>query len=192
MKKINKSSLSAILIIFGFFVMTLNFWDNPATVQPIFTEDGETNESLPNTSQFIPRTIRVAIYNETSLSRPSYATVGLLNNNYTALKILLEGAGYQVSELNESDILAHKLITADYDVFIMVDNLPRDSITDLVKEFWLGGGGIFSFDSAISYICYAGMIPHESEGSENYNNYWHYSPWSTTQNITARHPITKD
>ena len=192
MKKINKSSLSAVLIIFGFFVMTLNIWDHPTTSQPIFTEDGKTNELLPNTSQFIPRTIRVAIYNESDTSQPSYASTGLLHNNYTGLKILLEGVGYQVSELTESDILAHKLITADYDVFIMVDNLPRDSITDLVKEFWLGGGGIFSFDSAISYICYAGMIPHESEGSENYGLYWHYAPYSTTQNITERHPVTKD
>ena len=159
MKKINKSTLSALLIIFGFFVMTLNFWDGPTTSQPIFTEDGETNESLPNTSQFIPRNIRVAIYNETNTTSPGYATLmGEADNNHTALKELLIGAGYEVSELTCNDIYNHKLMTADYDVFIMVNNLPRENITNYVKEFWLGGGAILSFDRALAYLYWSGIL----------------------------------
>jgi len=145
----------------------------------------------PKSSQIVSRTVRVAIYNEPNTTRPGYASVGVMHNNYTALKDLLIGAGYEVSELTSTDISNHKLMTADYDIFIMVDNMPRENITNYVKEFWLGGGGILSFDSAISYICYAGMIPPESEGSDGYSIYWSYSPYSTIQNITTRHPVTK-
>jgi len=150
-----------------------------------------TSDTTLKSSQIIPRTVRVAIYNEPNTTRPGYASVGLMHNNYTALKDILIGAGYEVSELTSTDISNHKLMTADYDIFIMVDNLPRENITNYVKEFWLGGGGILSFDSAISYICYAGMIPPESEGSEGYSVYWSYAPYSTVQNITTRHPVTK-
>jgi hypothetical protein len=193
MKKINKSSLSALLIIFGFFVMTLNFWDNPATLQPIIAEDGETTESLPNTSQFIPRTIRVAIYNEPNTTAPSYATGGgpALDNNYTGVMQLLQGAGYQVDELTCDDIINHKLMTADYDVFVMVDNLPKTNITDYVKEFWLGGGAILSFDSAILYLCYYGILIPESVGDHGWNTYYYYFI-DNSHNISSRHPTTKD
>ncbi len=153
--------------------------------------DLQTSDATPNSSQIVPRTVRVAIYNEPNTTRPGYAALGNMHNNYTALRDLLINAGYQVSELTASDIANHKLITADYDVFILADNVPREFITDYVKEFWLGGGGILSFDSAISYVCYAGMIPPESEGSEGYSVYWHYSPFSTVQNITFRHPVTR-
>lgn len=145
---------------------------------------------FPNTSQLDPRNARVAIYNEPNTTRPAYSSAGILHNNYTAIKTLLEGAGYIVTELTETDILNHELKTAKYDVFLMADNLPRESIVNLVKEFWLGGGSIFSLDSTISYICYAGMIPPESEGSDNYLVYWSYA-YTDEQNITVRHPVTK-
>lgn len=193
MKKINKRSLSALLIILGFFVMTLNFWDNPTTSQPILTEDFETNELLPKTSQFIPRTIRVAIYDEPNTTVPSYAVAGgpALDNNYTGLLQLLQGAGYQVDELTCDDIYNHKLMTADYDVFVMVDNLPKTKITDYVKEFWLGGGAILSFDSAILYLCYYGIFIPESEGDHGRGTYYSYVS-DTSHNISSRHPTTKN
>lgn len=191
MKIKTQGRINSFFLIFLILVMTLSFFSIPTFQTALTTKTANSNEILPNSSQFMPRNIRIAIYNEPNTTIPNYASVGLLKNNYTGLKILLEGAGYQVSELTVSDISAHQLITADYDVFIMVDNLPRENITNHVKEFWLGGGGVLSFDSAISYICYAGMIPPESEGSENYGVYWAYSPWSTAQNITTRHPVTK-
>ncbi|MHA1213325.1 MAG: hypothetical protein ACTSSH_12820, partial [Candidatus Heimdallarchaeota archaeon] len=126
MKKINKSSLSALLIIFGFFVMTLNFWDNPATSQPIFTEDGETNESLPNTSQFIPRNIRVAIYDDANTTVPSYASSVTLTNNYSNIQTVLLAAGYEVTPLTTNQIYNHGLKTARYDAGI----LPPESVGD--------------------------------------------------------------
>ncbi|RDE17854.1 MAG: hypothetical protein C4K49_00720 [Candidatus Thorarchaeota archaeon] len=156
---------------------------------------GQEKPSI-NTSVFMepasatPRTVRVAIYNETDVSLPSYATVGMLSGNVSSVQTVLQAAGHQVTLLDMEDILNHRLKTAYYDVFILVDNLPRDAIVDQVQEFWLGGGGVLSLDSAISYLCYAGMIPPESEGSENYHVYWDYVA-SSQQVVYARHPVTK-
>ncbi|MFX1500117.1 MAG: hypothetical protein ACFFDH_04035 [Promethearchaeota archaeon] len=194
MKKGNKSLISILLIFFMVFAIIPSFYIIPSAIQTIINFDTVDNQKTePKSSQFIPRTIRVAIYNEPNITDdPDYVYGGTITNNYTALQSLLIGAGYQVNELTCNDIYSHELKTADYDVFIMANNNPRENITNLVKEFWLGGGGIMSFDSAINYICYVGMLPPESEGSNGFGVYWHYMPASTTQNITARHPITKD
>jgi hypothetical protein len=135
--------------------------------------------------------VRVALYNETNMTRPAYATIGMFNANVTGVRNVLQAAGYQVTPLTAADIANHKLLTASYDVFVMVDNLPRERIVNQVKEFWLGGGGVLSLDSAISYVCYAGMIPPESEGAENHGVYWDYLATFSVNNITARHPATK-
>lgn len=170
--------------------MTLNFVVIPTMIKPFFTKES-SDYNLPTTSQFTPRNIRVAIYNEPNVTQPAYSLSSLLTNNYTALKTLLSGAGYQIDELTCNEIFDHSLMTADYDVFIMVDNLPRENITNYVKEFWLGGGGILGFDSALSYLLYAGIIIPESEGDENFGFYWAYES-VTSHNISIRHPITKN
>ena len=188
MKKIKTNKQNLIILLT--FTMLLSAFSFTLTANA-YAVDLHTNDPTPKSSQINPRTVRVAIYNEPNTTRPGYATGGLMHNNYTALQNLLISAGYEVSELTAVDIFNHALMTADYDIFIMVDNLPRENITNYVKEFWLGGGGILSFDSAISYICYAGMIPPISEGSEGHGVYWYYSPFSTIQNITTRHPVTK-
>ncbi|MBY9012511.1 MAG: hypothetical protein KGD70_09070 [Candidatus Lokiarchaeota archaeon] len=188
MKKTKIYKKNMIILLSLTVLLTISSLPIITTANPL---NSQTKDLAPTSSQIIPKTVRVAIYNEPNITRPGYATLGNMHNNYTALKDLLIGAGYEVSELTASDISNHKLMTADYDVFILADNVPRENITNYVKEFWLGGGGIISFDSAISYICYAGMIPPESEGSEGYSVYWNYSPFSTVQNITTRHPVTK-
>jgi len=152
--------------------------------------DLHTNDLTPKSSQIIPRTVRVAIYNEPNVTNPSYTTGNALTNNYTAIKTLLENAGHQVTELTHADISEHKLLTAYFDVFLMADNVPRENITDLVKEFWLGGGSVLSFDSALAYLCYAGIIVPESEGDDGRSIYWNYVSL-TVNNITSRHPISQ-
>lgn len=188
MKRIKTNKTNLIILLTFATILTVSCL--PRTVNT-YSEELRTSELTPMSSQIMPRTIRVAIYNEPNTTQPGYTSVGNLHNNYTALQNLLTDAGYLVSELTTTDISNHKLMTADYDVFIMADNLPRENITNYVKEYWLGGGGILSLDSAISYICYAGMIPPESVGSDGYTVYWSYSPFSTVQNITTRHPVTK-
>jgi len=175
------------------FSIVPSFFIIPSNVHPTNNfEKFDVQEPSLKSSQFMPRTIRVAIYNEPNMTDPYYVTGGgIVSNNYTALKSLLIGAGYQVDELTCNDIFNHKLKTADYDVFIMVDNNPRENITNNVKEFWLGGGGIMSFDGAINYICYAGMLPPDSEGSDGYGIYWGYPTFENISEITTRHPVTK-
>ncbi len=83
----------------------------------------------------------------------------------------------------------HMLRTADFDVFMMPDNLPRENITNLVKDFWLSGGGILAFDSSGLFLCYMGILPPESAGSDGYSTYWVYSGQDV--NITTRNPVSK-
>ena len=152
--------------------------------------DLRTSDITPKSSQIIPRTVRVAIYNEPNVTNPGYTSANVLTNNYTAIKTLLENAGHQVTELTHTDISEHKLLTADFDIFLIADNVPRENITNLVKEFWLGGGSVLSFDSALAYLCYAGIIVPESEGDDGRSTYWDYVSL-TVNNITLRHPISQ-
>ncbi|TFF93362.1 hypothetical protein EU546_06305 [Candidatus Thorarchaeota archaeon] len=136
-----------------------------------------------------PETIRVAVYNEPNTTTPGYSLASDLTNNYTEVVSLLEDQGYQVSILTEADILEHELTVAGYDVFVMVNNVPRVSIVKLVKEFWLAGGGILSFNSGISYLYYAGMMLPEIE-QEAAPFYWGYYSHDI-MNVSSFHPITQ-
>ena len=148
---------------------------------------------IPKESTLLPSSvehvIRVAIYDEPNTTLPSYINVGQLNNNFTVIRTLLEAEGYIVDNLTFVDIQEHKLMTAKYDVLIIVDNLPRENITNYVKEFWLGGGSLLTFDSAIGFLFYMGIIP-EAEGTNGYLTYWNYE-FTNNLNITTRHPVTK-
>ncbi|MHA1389592.1 MAG: hypothetical protein ACTSUZ_12675 [Candidatus Thorarchaeota archaeon] len=136
---------------------------------------------------------RVAIYDEDNLTVPaiSDAADGSLTNNLTEVTSLLEDAGHSVDLLTEADILDHQLITVDYDVFIIVNNVPRPSIFNLIKEFSLGGGGLLTFENAVSYLWFSGFIDETSTQDEGYSNYWGYYE-SSGQNVTTRHSTMKD
>ncbi len=148
-----------------------------------------TPESLAITSQ-IPRDARVAIYDEANLTVPAISQAVNLTNNLAEITTLLEGAGHTVDLLTEEDILNHELITADYDVFLLVNNVPRPSIANLVKEFWLGGGGLLSFNGAMSYLWYGGIL-EPSFTTDKHVSHWLYLP-SDTQNVSSRHPTMKE
>ena len=150
----------------------------------------EDNATTPKSSQIPKSNIRIAIYDEPNLSWPSYVSTGMMSNNHTLIDSILTSAGFDVSFLTVVDISNHELTTANYDVFIINDNVPRDNITNFVKEFWLGGGSILSFDSAISYMCYYGILPPDSAGDEGVGTYWNYI-WSENQTISLRHPVSK-
>jgi len=189
MKKQNRISITVLMICFMVFAGIPSFFLFPSIVQTTITSDNiEFQELEPKTSQFIPRTIRVAIYNEPNFSIPSYG-VGMGNNNLTDTITILTNAGYQVTNLTTQEIYDHKLKTADYDIFVMADNLPKTNITNYVKEYWLGGGGLLSFDTAICFLGYAGILPPESVGDNGYLTYWGYI--SGTNEIYQRHPVSK-
>ena len=191
MKIKTKRRNNSLFLIFLILVMTFSFFSIPAYQKALPTNIANTNEILPNSSQIIPRNVRIAIYDEPNVTQPGYTSGNTLTNNYTALILLLESTGFDVTTLTCADIYNHALMTADFDIFIMVDNLPRENITNHVKEFWLGGGGILSFDSALPYLCYAGIIIPESEGDDGRLTYWVYNS-GINHNVSMRHPITKD
>lgn len=143
-----------------------------------------------STAQVPKSSIRIAIYDESNLTRPSYSSIGSMNNNHSVITSIFTSAGFEFTLLTVADIIDHQLNTANFDVFVINDNLPKDNITNYVKEFWLGGGSLMTFDSAISYLCYFGILPPESTGDEGYGTYWSYT-YSNTQTIAMRHPISK-
>ncbi|MGY5859167.1 MAG: hypothetical protein RTU63_07345 [Candidatus Thorarchaeota archaeon] len=138
------------------------------------------------------RNIRIAIYDEANSTVPSYGVGagGALHNNATGMADILEIAGYSnIDLITAKNISEHCLVTAKYDVFIMVDNLPRENITHLVWEFWAGGGGILSLDGSATFLCYMGILPPEAEGTTGNGVYWINA--NDDLIINVRHPVTQ-
>ncbi|MBD3159197.1 MAG: hypothetical protein GF309_10450 [Candidatus Lokiarchaeota archaeon] len=140
-------------------------------------------------TEILERQIRVAIYNSTNTTTPSYAE-GYVQANYSSIHDLLLEAGFDVTRITSRDIADYKLQPSRYDILVLADNVPLTNETDIVKDFWLGGGGILSFDTAASYLCYEGILPREAEGTDGCPNYFGY-PYNSFYNITARHPVTQ-
>ncbi|MFW9958013.1 MAG: hypothetical protein ACFFCT_08080 [Candidatus Odinarchaeota archaeon] len=151
--------------------------------------DNVVMQSLAAPAQ-MSRDARVAIYDEDNVTVPAYSNAENLTNHLDELETLLEDAGHSVTRLTTADILNHELLTIDYDVFILVNNLPRESISLLVKEFWLGGGSILSFNSPLSYLFYEGFLEYGMT-DDGLITHWMYVP-SDTQNVTSRHSTMKD
>lgn len=185
---------SAILIVTLFLAGILLVPAGPSSNSQclqVASQSNATPEQLQE-SAWLPagKSVRVALYNETNTTMPAYAP-GNSFTNYEALYNLLAGAGYQVTRITFQDILNHELNTANFDVLVLGDTVPRENITNLVKEFYLGGGGILSFDSGIAYLGYAGILPRETEGvSAGNGTYWTYH-WGYNNYVSSRHPVTK-
>ena len=189
MKHVTRFALIVLFFAGLFFVPSYVYESQTYTLETSLNENNLTTHE-PAEVLGEPAKVRVALYNETNTTRPSYdSTNSYLIKNYTSIFGLLTDAGYEVTRITLQDILNHKLITASYDVLVLADNLPRENITKHVKDFWLGGGGILSIDSAAAFLNYMGMVP-EAEGDDGYNTYWTYRV-NKISNVTIRHPTTK-
>ncbi|MFX1559735.1 MAG: hypothetical protein ACFFBL_04045, partial [Promethearchaeota archaeon] len=160
----------------------------------------KVDTSLP--AQFVEETLRVAVYAESNLTLPAYATGGVYTDYYQNVIDLLESAGYAVTAMTTQDILDHKLTVADYDAFVLPNQLPRERIVNHIKNYWLGGGGVLSFEASIGFCFYAGLIHSSLEGQFSLypidlGGMWTYSPFPVVGDIydginsTTRHPVTK-
>ncbi|MGY5859059.1 MAG: DUF4350 domain-containing protein [Candidatus Thorarchaeota archaeon] len=154
----------------------------------------KVDSSLP--AQFVQDTLRVAVYAESNLTLPAYATGGVYTANYQNVIDLLESAGYAVTALSTQDILDHKLMVVDFDAFVLPNQLPKDEIVNLVKDYWLGGGGILSFDGSIGFAFYAGLIDESLEGNFEMTppatpGYWGVDDIIYGVTVNQRHPITQ-
>ncbi len=167
-----------------------------ASPNETLTSTNEADISLP--AAFVEETLRVAVYVENNVTLPAYAEGGVYTNYSANIISFLQGEGYAVTPLTTQDILDHKLLAANYDTFVLANQLPKDNIIDLVKDYWLAGGGILSFGGSIGFCFYTGMIDSSLEGDFQLApiaspGYWAYSdvPLSNVS-IMQRHPITQD
>ena len=178
------------VVVLSLFILSILF------ISPVAMSDDASRQVVNNddsseiASDYVPRDIRVAIYNEPNFTAPAYATqAGSIHNNATGLMDVLVGYGYDVTILDVQDISNYELNTANYDVFCLVDNFPRENITYLVMDFWLGGGGLLVFDGSAGYLCSFGILPPEAMGTDGSPPYWAYD--GNDLSFTGLHPITR-
>jgi len=123
-----------------------------------------------------------------SIAMPPYGVGG--NNNFFSEAIaVLDKDPYILPEaVTNAEIQAG--ILDNYDVLLMPDNWPALASNPMIFDFWNNsGGGIIALDSAIEYLCYDGILPEESAGSNGFGTYWDYNTW-TTAVISTAHPVT--
>ncbi|NHJ47480.1 MAG: DUF4350 domain-containing protein [Asgard group archaeon] len=176
--------------IFTFFII-FSLLLNAASLVNATTKPQPEYNLVPEAKYPQTREIRVAIYDEDNLTAPAYSSSpGFLRNNVTYLASLFSGSdSISTTLVTEEDILDNVLTTVNYDVLMLADNLPRESITSHVEEFWLAGGGILAFDGSAGFLNYFGILPPESLGDDGSGTYWNYD--SDGFDLNVRHPITK-
>jgi hypothetical protein len=182
-----------LLLLAGIFLVPIRIVNAPVPLSEALLEDEKLEQEINPAWLPSDREVRVAIYNEPNLTLPEYATgLGMqFSNEISALVDLLEAAGFVVTTLGVQDILDEKLKTVDYDVFILADNFPRENITNLVKEYWLGGGGVLTFNAAFGFLTYAGILFPGEEGDDGYGLLWDEETWSSHE-VVNRNPVTQD
>lgn len=193
--KFLKKPLILIIMVFLFCVPLLTPVSMNSTSTTVVNEL-ETQNSKPldifQEASDVGRAIRVALYDETNLTQPAYASIGNYKGNVTSIEAVLVDAGYEVTRVTEVDIEGSDLLrTGLFDVFVMDDNNPRPSMVDEIINFWKGGGGILSIDGAINFLCYYGVLIPLSTGDNGYSTYWNYD-WSQNQTVLNRHPVSQE
>jgi len=122
-----------------------------------------------------------------SVVAPPYAQ-GIANNFFSEAIAVLDTYPLHPEAVTNADIQAGAL--DNYDVLLMADNWPALASNPMIFDFWNNsGGGIVALDSAIAYLCYDGILPEESAGSNGYGVYWDYNT-GTTAVISTAHPVT--
>jgi len=192
MKQI-KHVLVLLLLVLPMFALAPTLVASPNNT-PMSYEKVDT--SLP--AQFVKETLRVAVYAESNLTLPAYATGGVYSDNYNDVISMLVGEGFSVTAMSTQMILDHKLLAADYDVLVLPNQLPKDEIVNLVKDYWLAGGGVLSLEGSIGYCFYAGLIDPAYEGGFERVPVASPGMWGQTNTsevssfeVVARHPVTK-
>jgi hypothetical protein len=166
------------------------------TTSSIVANGVETQDSEPinlfREASNVRRTVRVALYDETNITQPAYASIGVYEGNVTPVELVLVDAGFEVTRLTEEDIEGSDILrTALFDVFVMADNNPRTSMDDEIMNFWKGGGGILSIDGSINFLCQNGLLIPDSTGDNGFGSYWNYVS-SANETVLNRHPVSQD
>ncbi len=186
-----KHVLVLILLVLPMFALAPSLVTNS---NELTTNNVVVDTALP--ASFVEERLRVAVYVEDNTTLPFYASGGVITNNYETVIQLLESEGYDVIPMSTQDIIDHKLMAANFDAFVLVDQLPKDDIVDQVKDYWLAGGGILSFDISLGFLYYYGMIVSTDTGSfgllgVDSTEHWGYDV-VTNFTVGARHSTAKD
>jgi len=130
--------------------------------------------------------VTVAVLN--SITVPPYAAG--FNSNFAdqAMNVLDKDPYILPTIVTDFDIQLGAL--SSYDVLFLADNFPDILSNPMIYDFWNNtGGGIVALDSSIESLCYMGILPAESIGSNGLNVYWDYGTNLTAQ-ISTAHPVT--
>nr|MDO8084207.1 hypothetical protein [Candidatus Sigynarchaeum springense] len=147
--------------------------------EEIFNTVGQARKSTSPLSG-----ITVAVLNE-AVSPPYFS--GSLRNDYSSVITALTTEGASVTAMTSSQIASGSL--AGYDVFIMIDNAPSTACQTNIRAAWMAGTAIMAFDSSICALCYFGILPASSSGSNGQSTYWTYGDTATSR-VAIAHPIT--
>jgi chaperonin cofactor prefoldin len=133
--------------------------------------------------------VKVAVLNASGY--PPYAQGGNSNNFGQAINVLDKDPYILPDPVTDAQIQAG--ILDDYDVLLIPDNWPAIASNPMIYDFWnKSGGGIVALDSGIEFLCYVGILPEESAGSNGYLVYWDYDTMDTVDaaQISTAHPVT--
>jgi len=175
MRKNNKKIISFLMICFltlGIF----NFGNQSSRVLEL-----KENFLQPKTAD---TSLKIAILDSTAT--PTYA-IGVDSNDFASMHNGLISNGFDAIIITNADIVAGILETVD--VLVLIDNWPSDAASGIVKDWALKGGGIFSFDSSIALLNWAGIIPPEADGANGVLTYWNYLSPDEGIVINDGHPV---
>lgn len=161
-------------------------------LQNIQSDNQLTNEiSMRNakdsefTNILVPNQIYVAVLNSGSTEQPAYFVGGWANNYQTIYDGLIAN-GFETKIITNAGIISGEL--SDVDILIMIDNVPSEAASAIVRDWSFAGGHILSFDSSICFNNWAGLLPPEAVGTSGSGVWWEYSSPSEGIFYTI-HPI---
>ncbi len=120
--------------------------------------------------------------------RPNYFTGGT-SNNFEEIVTGLSALSFNAFPLSNYDIENGALIDSQVDILVMIDNVPSLSASAVARDWCKAGGNILTFDSSMCFLCWAGILPPEAEGTNGNGEYWTYDSSVTGVCVDANHPI---
>jgi len=126
--------------------------------------------------------VKVAVLDQ---SRETIATyfVGTVNNSFEAALHVAHDLGIYAEQVTSEELEAGILLSSDFDILVLPDNVPCDGAIGNVLEWLKQGKYLVMFDSAFTFGLYAGLLFEELAGklaAEYEERYWDYDSSDST------------